>query len=170
MVRRRGLEPLCLAALAPQASASANFATSARGEPIKYSKTEAWKGCSASRSERSSSGLLNLRSGSAGSPSLRFGVVALIFARMRSSASALQYSQSRWIKTELEGMVMLVLGRRGVELLAGWGDLSEEPLGLEGEGTEDTLDVCAVRRGAGRVVARHMGPEHGSGTWAAQRP
>jgi hypothetical protein len=28
-VRRRGLEPLCLAALAPQASASANFATSA---------------------------------------------------------------------------------------------------------------------------------------------
>ena len=31
LVRRRGLEPLCLAALAPQASASANFATSARG-------------------------------------------------------------------------------------------------------------------------------------------
>ena len=30
LVRRRGLEPLCLAALAPQASASANFATSAR--------------------------------------------------------------------------------------------------------------------------------------------
>ncbi len=29
LVRRRGLEPLCLAALAPQASASANFATSA---------------------------------------------------------------------------------------------------------------------------------------------
>ena len=28
LVRRRGLEPLCLAALAPQASASANFATS----------------------------------------------------------------------------------------------------------------------------------------------
>src|ERR1022692_3663615 len=36
LVRRRGLEPLCLAALAPQASASANFATSARGEPIEY--------------------------------------------------------------------------------------------------------------------------------------
>ena len=33
MVRRRGLEPLCLAALAPQASASANFATSARSLP-----------------------------------------------------------------------------------------------------------------------------------------
>ena len=31
LVRRRGLEPLCLAALAPQASASANFATSAWG-------------------------------------------------------------------------------------------------------------------------------------------
>ena len=31
LVRRRGLEPLCLAALAPQASASANFATSALG-------------------------------------------------------------------------------------------------------------------------------------------
>ena len=30
LVRRRGLEPLCLAALAPQASASANFATSAK--------------------------------------------------------------------------------------------------------------------------------------------
>src|SRR5258708_17663510 len=29
LVRRRGLEPLCLAALAPQASASANFAASA---------------------------------------------------------------------------------------------------------------------------------------------
>src|ERR1700760_533821 len=29
LVRRRGLEPLCLAALPPQGSASANFATSA---------------------------------------------------------------------------------------------------------------------------------------------
>jgi hypothetical protein len=33
VVRRRGLEPLCLAALAPQASASANFATSAGSLP-----------------------------------------------------------------------------------------------------------------------------------------
>jgi hypothetical protein len=32
-VRRRGLEPLCLAALAPKASASANFATSALFKP-----------------------------------------------------------------------------------------------------------------------------------------
>ena len=32
LVRRRGLEPLCLAALAPQASASANFATSATSQ------------------------------------------------------------------------------------------------------------------------------------------
>ena len=37
LVRRRGLEPLCLAAQAPQACASANFATSA-GEPSKYIK------------------------------------------------------------------------------------------------------------------------------------
>jgi hypothetical protein len=38
LVRRRGLEPLCLAALAPQASASANFATSAG------SLTRVWSG------------------------------------------------------------------------------------------------------------------------------
>ena len=38
LVRRRGLEPLCLAAQAPQACASANFATSALRQPMKYSK------------------------------------------------------------------------------------------------------------------------------------
>jgi hypothetical protein len=38
LVRRRGLEPLCLAAQAPQACASANFATSALGQPTKYTK------------------------------------------------------------------------------------------------------------------------------------
>src|SRR5579863_4642384 len=43
LVRRRGLEPLCLAALAPQASASANFATSA-GRTCKYIKSRNAKG------------------------------------------------------------------------------------------------------------------------------
>jgi hypothetical protein len=60
LVRRRGLEPLCLAALAPQASASANFATSAlnwqtetrSGEQSegKYNISSGFLGCGEERS------------------------------------------------------------------------------------------------------------------------
>lgn len=39
-MRKRGFEPLRLAAQAPQACASANFATSAMGQLIEYTKTE----------------------------------------------------------------------------------------------------------------------------------
>lgn len=64
MVRRRGLEPLCLAAQAPQACASANFATSALC-------LDAWWGASCGEQSEDKYTILG---GSAGAGRLQIGI------------------------------------------------------------------------------------------------
>ena len=91
------MNPYALWALAPQASASANFATSARGELYEYTKNEGIQ--RGVRPRMAGPDSLSMRAQFLGLPGAGFAVA--IRARMRFSASALQYLQSSRMKTEV---------------------------------------------------------------------
>ena len=104
------LNPYALWAPAPQAGASANFATSARGELDEYTKGEGTDGAGAERLRIESKPVQ--RAGCASGWRAAGCWAASIRARSLFSASALKYLQSSRIKTEVYGMAILVLRTR----------------------------------------------------------